>query len=321
MKARETLEAGITTVRDVGNSGVNGDVALRDAINAGWVVGPRMVVSTRALSPTGGQFGPLSPAAQPLIAEEYVAVAGVDDARRAVRQAFYDGADVIKVITDTDFAILSLEEMAAIVEEAHRIGRKVAAHAIALEGMRIAVEAGVDSLDHGYGAPDDLLREMARKQIYLVPTDYLTDVRRTLIEAHSRPPVEQARLLAEATAAGDMRRDRLRRARQLGVRIAAGSDAYYRFPGRTRGEFAVRIFTDYAQSGMIPLEIIRAATIHAADLLGWRAQVGSIEAGKFADIIAVAGDPLQDITELERVRFVMKGGRTVRSTGGANRVD
>src|ERR1043165_3025176 len=127
---REDLEAGITTVRDLGNSGWNGDVALRDAINAGWVVGPRMNVSTRALAAAGGQFGEVSEAAQKIIEQEYVVISGVEEARRAVRQAFYDGADCIKVIVNTGPRVVSLEEMKTIVEEAHRVNRTVAAHAI-----------------------------------------------------------------------------------------------------------------------------------------------------------------------------------------------
>ena len=147
---REDLMAGITSVRDLGNSGYNGDVALRDAIEAGWVVGPRMEVSTRALSATGGQFGSLTPAAQALVAQEYAVVDGADDARGAVRQAMYDGADVIKVIVNTNPRVLSLAEMQAIVDEAHGQGRRVAAHATDDASVRVAAEAGVDSIEHAY---------------------------------------------------------------------------------------------------------------------------------------------------------------------------
>jgi imidazolonepropionase-like amidohydrolase len=138
---RQDLLAGITTVRDVGNSGVNGDVALRDAINAGWVDGPRVVACTRALSAAGGQFGGLAPEAQPIIAQEYVVISGAEEARRAVRQALYDGADAIKVIVDTYPRVLSLEELKVIVEEAHRVGKKVAAHAIMDMPIRLAARS------------------------------------------------------------------------------------------------------------------------------------------------------------------------------------
>src|SRR5689334_22281012 len=168
---RQDLEAGITTVRDLGNSGLNGDVALRDAINSGWVVGPRIVAATRALSAAGGQFGGLAPEAQKLIEQEYVVIAGVDDARRATRQAFYDGADVIKVIVNTGPRVVSLDEMKVIVEEAKRVGKRVAAHTTTDDAARIAVNAGVNSVEHGYSLPDDVLPKM-REGIFLVPTDY-----------------------------------------------------------------------------------------------------------------------------------------------------
>ena len=154
---REDLEAGITTVRDVGNSGWNGDVALRDAINAGWVVGPRIQASTRALSAAGGQFGELQPAAQHLVEQEYAVVTTADEARHATQQAFYDGADVIKVIVNTGPRVVSLDAMKAIVDEAHRVGRRVAAHAIGDTATRIAAEAGVSSIEHAYTVPDAVL--------------------------------------------------------------------------------------------------------------------------------------------------------------------
>lgn len=180
---REDLEAGITTVRDVGNSGVNGDVALRDAINRGWVIGPRMVASTRALSAAGGQFSHLQHDAQALVAQEYVEITTVDDARRAVQRALYDGADCIKVIVNTGPRVVSLGAMKAIVEEAHRVHKKVAAHAIGNDATRIAAEAGVDSIEHAYVVPDEVLKMMAAKKIFLVPTDYLDELYMSFIPA------------------------------------------------------------------------------------------------------------------------------------------
>src|SRR5262249_56457749 len=138
--------------------GWNGDVARRDAINAGWVIGPRMIASTRALAAAGGQFGPLAPEAQSLMQQEYVVIAGVEEARRAVRQAFYDGADVIKVIVNTGPRVVSVEELKVIVEEAHRVGKRVAAHATDDQATRIAAEAGVNSIEHGYSLPDDVIK-------------------------------------------------------------------------------------------------------------------------------------------------------------------
>lgn len=169
---REDLEAGITAARDLGNSGHDGDVALRDAIDAGWVVGPRILASTRALSAAGGQFGPVQSAAQSLVAEEYAVVSGVEEARRAVRQAFHDGAGMIKVIVNTGPRVLALDEMKAIVAEAHRVGRTVAAPAIGDLATRVAADAGANSIEHAYTIPDDAPRTMATKRIFLVPTDY-----------------------------------------------------------------------------------------------------------------------------------------------------
>lgn len=304
-QAREMLEAGFTAVRDLGNSGWNGDVALRDAIRANWVAGPRLFASTRALSAAGGQFGGVSAEMQKILEQEYVVVSGVEDARRAVRQAFYDGADLIKVIVNTGPRVVSLEELKVIVEEAHRVNRKVSAHAIGDAATRIAAEAGVDSIEHAYTIPDDALKMMAAKKIFLVPTDFPAEY---YLPPNLTPEQQQAALQnVRGFTSGS--RERLARAIKMGVRVSAGSDSYYAEPGMTRGQTSKLMFRAYAESGMTPLEIIRAATINNAELfMGERAQFGSIEVGKLADLIAVAGDPLKEIKELDNVRFVMKGG-------------
>jgi imidazolonepropionase-like amidohydrolase len=286
--AREMLAAGFTTVRDLGNSGRGGDAALRDAIAAGWVPGPRMLVSTRALAPPGGQFrDPADPALRELVEREYAQISGPDDARRAVRQAIAEGADLVKVIVDARGVTLSAAEVEAIVDEAHRGRRKVAAHATSLGAAVVAVRAGVDSIEHGKVLSDDLLRAMAKKRIFLVPTDLPS-------------------LLGAGTAG------RVARALALGVPVALGSDVYFAVPGKSRGEAAAAMFRVYAEEGVRPLEILRAATIGGAELLGLAGRAGSIAPGEEADLIAVPGDPLADITALERVRFVMKGGVIVR---------
>lgn len=318
-QAREDLEAGFTTVRDLGNSGWNGDVALRDAINAGWVIGPRINPSTRALSGTGGQFDRLAPEAQRIIEQEYVIINGVDEARRAVRQALYDGAGCIKVIVETGPRHLSLEELKAIVAEAHSVNRKVAAHAISDVGTRLAAEAGVDSIEHAYEVSDETLKMMSEKKIFLVPTDETVEIAdQILLE---RQPVGQ-RQEAQEMIKGfiESTRDRLRRAIKSGVRIAAGSDMYYQVPNKTRGQASLQMFRAYVDAGMSPLEAIRAATVNASELLGWQDRVGSLEPGKYADLIAVSGDPLKDITELERVHFVMKGGIAVKNDNAYTKI-
>jgi imidazolonepropionase-like amidohydrolase len=313
---REDLEAGITTVRDLGNSGVNGDVALRDAINQGWVVGPRMIVSTRALSAAGGQFGRMTAETQKLIEQEYVIIANVDEARRAVQQAFYDGADCIKVIVDTYPRVVSLEAMKAIVEEAHRVGKKVAAHAVTDMAIRLAAEAGVDSIEHGYGASDEAFKLMAEKKVFLVPTDGTLDDYLSIFGQRSATPEEVKQRRAQMEMGVKQLHDRVARAIKAGVRIAAGSDMYYRMPGKTRGQASLTMLRAYAESGMSTIEIIRAATTNAAELLGWQTRIGSIEANKLADLIAVEGDPLKDIGALDKVKFVMKGGAVIKNEFG-----
>jgi imidazolonepropionase-like amidohydrolase len=290
--AREMLEAGFTTVRDLGNSGRRGAVALRDAIRAGRVPGPRMIVATRALAPPGGQLAGLSARARDRVAEEYVEITGVDAARAAVREAVFEGADLIKVIVDANVT-LTAEELEAIVAEAHRAGRKVAAHAVADDAVRLAVEAGVDSIEHAYTAPDDALRAMAARRIFLVPTDF---------------PHEDGMTWPEQVAAAARR---LARAVDLGVPIAAGSDIYYARDGGTRGELAKRPLRAYAEAGLSPARILRAATLDAARLLGVEGETGSLAVGKSADLLAVDGDPLSDLGALERVRLVMAAGRIV----------
>jgi imidazolonepropionase-like amidohydrolase len=248
------------------------------------------------------------------IAQEYVVISGVEEARRATRQAFYDGADCIKVIVNAGVRLLSTDEVRVIVEEAHRVGRKVAAHATTEPATRIAAEAGVDSIEHAYRIPDDVLRTMAEEGIFLVPTDAPLDVYMDINFAGRRLTAEERRT-TEGLFAPDLAaaRDRLGRAVKAGVRIGAGSDMYLVLPGRTRGQASLNMFRSYAESGMSSIEIIRAATINNAELLGRLTDIGSLEPGKLADIAAVPGDPLKDLTVLERASFVMKGGRIVRN--------
>jgi imidazolonepropionase-like amidohydrolase len=310
---REMLEAGFTTVRDLGNCGRDGAIALRDAIERGWVVGPRIFAATRALAPAGGQFGPTNDAARALIDEEYAVISGPDEARRAVREALYAGADWIKVIVNAGPVSLSAEELGVIVVEAHRAGRKVAAHAIGDAATRLAAEAGVDSIEHGYVIPDDVLKAMAAKNIALVPTDYPAEFYVAMYNLRPDDSPEWVRTVNEGVASMTKRQAaRLARAKAAGVRIAAGSDEYFEEKARTRGQSASLIFRAYAEAGLQPLESIRAATLTNAWLLGGeKATFGSLEKGFRADIIAVPGNPLEDIGALERVVYVMKGGTEV----------
>ena len=283
--AREMLEAGFTSVRDLGNSGINADIALRDAINHGDVIGPRMFVSTRALAPVGGQFQSVTPEAQLLLSQEYVQISGVEEARKAVRQAIYDGADCIKVIANSGARKLSLEEMKVIVEEAKRANLPVAVHATDGDGPSMtAVEAGVSSIEHAYTISETVLNAMAQKNIFLVPTDAFG------VEKYQA---------------------RIKRALKAGVRIAIGSDIYYEFPGKTRGQMSAGMYKTYVSSGMTNIEVLRAATLNPADLIR-NNSIGALEVGRFADIIAVKGNPLTDMGVLEEVVFVMKDGKVYK---------
>jgi imidazolonepropionase-like amidohydrolase len=312
--AREDLEAGITTVRDVGNSGVNGDVALRDAINRGWLPGPHIIASTRALAAPGGQLGRLIPEAQSIIEQEYVTISGAESARQAVRQALYNGADCIKVIVNGSPANVTLDEMKAIVDQAHTSGVKVAAHATDEKATLIAAEAGVDSIEHAYVISDDVLKMMAEKHIFMVPTDGTEQEYLDMMFGSRRPNPdelkEQEKWMKQYVVGNG---DRLRRARKLGVPIAAGSDMYLTLPHKSRGQASLLMLEAYAEEGMTPMEIIHAATINAAELLGWKDRIGTLEMGKLADIIAVPGDPLKDVTALERAKFVMKEGVVIKN--------
>lgn len=309
---REDLEAGITSVRDVGNSGLNGDIALRDAINNGWVIGPRICASTRALSAAGGQFGHLSAETQAIVAQEYVTISGVEEARKAVRQALYDGADCIKVIVNTGPRVVSVDEMKVIVEEAHREGRKVAAHAIGDQATRVAAEAGVDSIEHAYVVPDDVLKMMAEKKIFMVPTDSTVEAYAGI--ASGDPSSQEYKdELAKMKPLLSTLQSRVRRALKAGIRLAAGSDMYYDLPGKTRGQASLLMLEAYADYGIPTIDVIRMATINAAELLGWKDRIGSIKPGKFADIIAVSGDPLKSMAEFQNVKFVMKGGNVIKN--------
>jgi len=309
--ARVTLEAGFTTVRNVGADGY-ADVALRDAINAGDVPGPRMLVSGPPLGITGGHCD------NNLLPFEYHATGdgvadGIEGVQHKVREVIKYGADLIKVCAtggvlskgdDPNASQYSLEEMKAIVADAHRLGRKVAAHAHGAQGVIWASEAGVDSVEHGHLMNDEAIAVLKKNGTYLVPTLYLMDWQR----AHAVQANLPAFLKAKMELVSGVGKQNVQKAIKTGVKIGMGTDAAVYPHGLNAHELEV-----YVQLGMTPLEAIRSATINDADLLGWKDKIGALEAGKWADIIAVDGDPLHDITVLQRVKFVMKGGQVVKN--------
>jgi imidazolonepropionase-like amidohydrolase len=312
--ARLTLQAGFTTVRNVGAEGYS-DVALRDAINAGDVPGPRMLVSGPALGITGGHCD------NNLLPYEYHATGdgvadGIAAVQHKVRENIKYGSDLIKICAtggvlskgdDPQASQYTLEEMKAIVADAHRLGRKVAAHAHGAQGILWASEAGVDSIEHGSYIDDAGIAEMKKNGTYLVPTLYLGD---WFLENAERNHVPDF-LLGKAKTVMPVARKNIAHAFASGVKVAFGTDAAVYPHGLNAREFAVMV-----KLGLTPLQAIQAATMNAADLLGWPGKVGSLEPGAWADLVAVDGDPLKDVATLEHVKFVMKGGEVVKNEYG-----
>lgn len=311
--ARNALMNGFTAIRDLETEGaMYADVDVKTAINRNVIPGPRMFVSTRAFSATG--MYPLSGYSWELKLPEGVQIVdGADNIRRAVREQVKYGADWIKFYADRryfmkDGALHSWvnftdEEMQAFVQEAHRLGRRVAAHAMGREGIDASLRVGVDSIEHGYGLDEELMERMVKQGTYWCPTIY-TGVYVAEGRAAAGAPIWPVMRDLEAKAFGI--------AVRKGVRIAFGTDAGA-FPWDIN---AAKEFTYMVRYGMTPMQAIQSATIVAADLLERPDDMGAIETGKYADIIAVAGDPTRDITELERVRFVMKGGQVWRNELG-----
>jgi imidazolonepropionase-like amidohydrolase len=301
--AQKDLLAGFTTLRDLKTLGaMYSDVDLRNAIDRGVVKGPRMQVSTRGLQATGGFImnGFSSEISVPMALQ---VVDSPSEARAAVRDQIARGADWIKLYAAYQFQIttdgklvnpptFTAEEVNAIVDEAHRRGHKVSCHAFGGEGLRDCVNAGVESIEHGVQLDDDVIKLMIAKGIYLAPTLY-----------HYQLDRDQDEKKFHGHSIAEISEPSFRRAVAKGVKIAFGSGVGPFAHGTQNKEFEYMV-----KFGMTPVQAIRAATSEAANLMGWQDRVGSVEVGKFADLVAVQGDPLADIAELERIKFVMKGG-------------
>src|SRR5690242_6375306 len=301
--ARIALEHGFTTIRDLETEGaMYADVDVKMAIANGEVPGPRMQVATRAMAPTG-MYPLLGYSWELKVPTGVQYVDGVEGARKAVREQVMYGADWIKYYSDrkyyfgSDGVLHSMvnfrdDEAKAIVDEAHRLGKKVAAHAIGSDGITAALRAGVDTIEHGDGLTDTLMDDMARRGVYWVPTLTVG-----LYVAPGRGGNWQKM--------ADLQKENFAKAIKKGVKIALGTDAGG-FDWKKVNQ--AKEFEYYVQYGMTPMQSIRTGTSVAAELLGWSDKAGTIEAGKWADLVAVSGDPLKDITELQKVKFVMKGG-------------
>jgi imidazolonepropionase-like amidohydrolase len=306
--AQIALSHGFTTLRDVETEGaMYADVDVKHAIANGEITGPRMQVATRAMTPTG-MYPLLGYSWELEVPKGVQYVDGVDECRKAVREQVMNGADLIKYYSDHGYFYgpdgvlhshvnFTDEEAHAIVAETHRLGRKVAAHAIGSDGIAAALRAGVDSIEHGDGLTAPLMEEMAQRGIYWVPT-----IAVGAYVANGRQGNWPKMVDTEKAA--------FQLALTKGVKIVLGTDAGG-FDWKDLNE--AKEFEYYVNYGMTPMQAIRTATVTASELLGWSDRIGTVEPGKYADVVAVSGDPLKDITELERVRFVMKGGVVVKN--------
>src|SRR5712691_2724350 len=317
--ARATVEAGFTTVRDVGSRFVASrefvDVALRNAINQGLIVGPRMLVATHGIGATGGHFDPTSGFRDLLFGREPDYTDGIadgpDEIRKAVRFEVKNGADVIKAAVsggvfsladEVDTPQFTPAEMAALVDESHRLRKKVAVHCHGDTAARDAINAGVDSIEHGSFMKPDTLRLLKTKGTFLTPT--LMAVEFIMGKIDTYPPAVQAKARAAAAARSEM----FRNAVKMGCKISFGTDAAVFPHGQNAKEFKLMV-----DLGMPPIEALKSATAVDAELFGIAQKVGTLEKGKLADVIAIPGDPTADITATERVSFVMKEGKIIRN--------
>ena len=309
-RAKSALEGGITAVQDLGNSGIFGDVALRDAINAGLVPGPRMRCSGPGLSTEGGQFPGLIYEQQHIASREYRIVKSVDDAIQAVRENLTQKADVIKIYSDNapNPTMLSIEEMKAIVSEAHRYGVRVTAHAVTNTSVYNAVMAGVDGIEHGYQVQDTTLQLMARRGVVWVPTfaDSVSFEKAMTIMNPNNPNIRR-NISARIKSVSQL----LQKGVKAGVTIVAGADDYTVL-GFPYGEMFKRTLFMYNTAGLSIPQVLQTATINAAKHLRWENRIGNIKQGFWADLIAVDPAIEKDLNVLLNVQFVMKGGVMVK---------
>jgi imidazolonepropionase-like amidohydrolase len=302
--AAQVLQAGFTTLRDVGNSAEWAMSDVRRAIDAGWFAGPTIIDSGKIIAPFGGQSRDIPPRQGPFWQFEYIDADGPAEIRKAVRTNIYYGAGVIKLVADNNPYHYSLEEFRAAVDEAHRAGIPVAVHVYAGDALESAIEAGVDSIEHGFDLTDAQLKRMKDKGIFLVGTDFP--------RAHLDIVGTSGGILPEPAILAPKIIDRLRRAHNIGVRMAFGSDTVIDMPGRTRADLMFDYLAVWRTAGVPPADILRAMTSDAAELLRVNKVRGNLSAGLSADLVAMPANPLDDIENLRKIDFVMKNGTVVR---------
>jgi len=302
--AQLVLNQGFTTLRDVGNSAEYAMSDVRRAIAAGWFIGPTIIDSGKIIAPFGGQSHDIPPRQGPFWQFEYIDADGPDEIRKAVRTNIYYGAGVIKLVADNNPYHYSVEEFRAAVDEAHRAGVPVAVHVYSGDALDNAIEAGVDSIEHGFDLTNAQLTRMKAKGMFLVGTDFP--------RKHLDIVGTAGGILPEPAVLGPKIVDRLRRAHRVGVRMAFGSDTVIDMPGRTRADLMLDYLAVWREAGVPPIDILKAMTVNAAELLRIDKVRGTISEGLSADLVAMPADPLEDIENLRKINFVMKDGQVVR---------
>jgi len=298
--ARDVLEAGFTTVKDIGNDGNYAAIDLRRAIELGWVDGPTLINTGKIIAPFGGQSNGISPD-QPHVWEfEYIDADTPDEIRKAVRQNIYYGATAIKLVADNSAFYYSEEEIRAAVEEAGKAGLTVAVHAFGGEPARNVIMGGAHSIEHGWMLDDELLQLMKEHGTFLVGTDFPLEHFQQMVMFFDDPE-----------GISQMTINRLRRAHQIGVKMAFGTDVVLDLPGKNRGEMALDFLSVWEVADIPAPEILKAMTTNAAELFRIQHERGSVSKGQYADIVATAGNPLEDIQELRSIHFVMKEGNVI----------
>ena len=301
------LNAGFTTLRDVGNSGEYAMTDVRRAIDAGWFTGPTIIDAGKIIAPFGGQSRNIPPHAGAFWSFEYIDADGPAEVRKAVRTDIYYGAQVIKLVGDNNPYHYSLEEFRAAVDEAHHAGLPVSVHVYSGDAADNAIEASVDSIEHGFELTDAQLTRMKDKGIFLVSTDFP--------RAHLDLIGTSGGILPEPAVLAPKIIDRLKRAYKVGVRLVFGSDVVVDMPGRTRADMMFDYLGVWRLAGIEPRDILRAMTVDAAALLRVDKVRGSVAAGLSADLIAMPANPLSDIENLRKIDFVMKDGKVVKGPG------
>src|SRR5882724_921854 len=307
----QALQAGFTAVRDVGNSAEYALSDVRRAIDAGWFAGPTIIDSGKIIAPFGGQSLGIPPRQGPFWQFEYIDADGPAEIRKAVRTNIYYGAGVIKLVADNNPYHYSIDEFRAAVDEAHRAGIPVAVHVYAGDALDNAIEAGVDSIEHGFDLSDAQLKRMKDKGIFLVGTDFP--------RAHLDIVGTSGGILPEPAVLAPKIIDRLKRAHRIGVRMAFGSDTVIDMPGRTRADLMFDYLAVWRAAGVPPVDILRAMTTDAAELLRVNKVRGPIAEHLSADLVAMPANPLDDIENLRKIDFVMKDGKIVRQVSRPQR--